>query len=355
MHVLDTSTPLAVLVAQLNTVAAFATLAVAEHRGLFSMGVLLGIAILFVLIVSLVVLPSFMIAIGVGAKAAANAPARPRLNGARRSSPAAAASSAGISSRRFVARGDEVRVLDVAPPRGRRSGGRVSCADRSPTAPTCDRALEGVDRALSPRRHRASLAARQGRLRPRQPARHRDGARGGGGRASPPRRALLDGIDPAAAAAERQADRRNRASPRSRTWPGPIRARNISASRRRSQAARDGLDVVVVNPTVPIGDGDRNMTPPAAMLALFLSGRLAVLPRLRAEPRRRARSGGRHRCAPASAAGPASATFSAAKMWRCASCCRCWSGCPAGACRSARCRRRSRSRPAPCRDGSPTA
>lgn len=68
MHVLDTSTPLAVLVAQLNTVAAFATLAVAEHRGLYSMGVLLGIAIMFVLIVSLVVLPSFMIAIGVGAK-----------------------------------------------------------------------------------------------------------------------------------------------------------------------------------------------------------------------------------------------------------------------------------------------
>lgn len=70
MHVLDTSTPLAVLVAQLNTVAAFATLAVAQHRGLFSMGVLLGIAILFVLIVSLVVLPSFMIAIGVGARGA---------------------------------------------------------------------------------------------------------------------------------------------------------------------------------------------------------------------------------------------------------------------------------------------
>ncbi len=69
MHVLDTSTPLAVLVAQLNTVAAFATLAVAQHRGLFSMGVLLGVAIFFVLIVSLVVLPSFMIAIGVGARA----------------------------------------------------------------------------------------------------------------------------------------------------------------------------------------------------------------------------------------------------------------------------------------------
>ncbi|MGH6925078.1 MAG: MMPL family transporter [Propylenella sp.] len=64
--VLSTSTPLAVLITQLNTVAAFATLAVANHRGLFSMGVLLGLAIFFVLVVSLIVLPSFMIAIGIG-------------------------------------------------------------------------------------------------------------------------------------------------------------------------------------------------------------------------------------------------------------------------------------------------
>ncbi len=65
-EVLDTSTPVAVLITQLNTVAAFATLALAKHEGLFSMGVLLGLAILFVLIVSLIVLPSFMIAIGIG-------------------------------------------------------------------------------------------------------------------------------------------------------------------------------------------------------------------------------------------------------------------------------------------------
>lgn len=56
--VLKTSTSLAVLVAQLNTAGAFATLAVAEHRGLFSMGVLLGLAILFVMISSLVLLPA---------------------------------------------------------------------------------------------------------------------------------------------------------------------------------------------------------------------------------------------------------------------------------------------------------
>jgi hopanoid biosynthesis associated RND transporter like protein HpnN len=59
--VLETSTPLAVFVAQLNTAAAFATLAIAEHRGLFSMGVLLGLSIVFVLIASLVVLPAAMV------------------------------------------------------------------------------------------------------------------------------------------------------------------------------------------------------------------------------------------------------------------------------------------------------
>ena len=35
-------------------------------------------------------------------------------------------------------------------------------------------------------------------------------------------------------------------------------------------AVRSGLDALIVNPTVPIGPGDRNLTPPAAMLALFL-------------------------------------------------------------------------------------
>jgi predicted RND superfamily exporter protein len=61
--VLDTSTSLAVLVAQLNTVAAFATLIVSHHRGLYSMGMLLGLSILLVVIVSLVVLPAALIAI----------------------------------------------------------------------------------------------------------------------------------------------------------------------------------------------------------------------------------------------------------------------------------------------------
>lgn len=54
--------------------------------------------------------------------------------------------------------------------------------------------------------------------------------------------------------------------------PGPYTRSKFLGEQAALKAARDGMDVVVVNPTVPIGDGDRNMTPPGAMLALFLSG-----------------------------------------------------------------------------------
>jgi dihydroflavonol-4-reductase len=54
--------------------------------------------------------------------------------------------------------------------------------------------------------------------------------------------------------------------------PGPYTRSKYLAERAALDAARNGMDVVVVNPTVPIGPGDRNMTPPAEMLALFLSG-----------------------------------------------------------------------------------
>ncbi len=63
LDVLETSTSLAVLVTQLNTVAAFATLAISKHQGLYSMGLLLGIAILLVAFVSLVILPAALIAL----------------------------------------------------------------------------------------------------------------------------------------------------------------------------------------------------------------------------------------------------------------------------------------------------
>jgi dihydroflavonol-4-reductase len=62
------------------------------------------------------------------------------------------------------------------------------------------------------------------------------------------------------------------AAPRLEDMPGPYTRSKLLGERAALSAARHGLNVVVVNPTVPIGDGDRNMTPPAAMFALFLSG-----------------------------------------------------------------------------------
>jgi len=55
--------------------------------------------------------------------------------------------------------------------------------------------------------------------------------------------------------------------------PGPYTRSKYLGERAALEAAGRGMDIVVVNPTVPVGDGDSNMTPPTAMIALFLSGR----------------------------------------------------------------------------------
>ena len=37
-------------------------------------------------------------------------------------------------------------------------------------------------------------------------------------------------------------------------------------------AVQGGLNALIVNPTVPIGPGDHNFTPPSAMISMFLKG-----------------------------------------------------------------------------------
>ena len=74
--------------------------------------------------------------------------------------------------------------------------------------------------------------------------------------------------------------------------PGPYTRSKRLAEDAALAAAQDGLDVVIASPSVPIGPGDRNLTPPAAMLSLFLRGRPGLLPPLRPELRRRPRRGG---------------------------------------------------------------
>jgi dihydroflavonol-4-reductase len=54
---------------------------------------------------------------------------------------------------------------------------------------------------------------------------------------------------------------------------GPYTRSKLAAEQAVRAAVGNGLDALIVNPTVPIGPGDRNLTPPAAMLAMFLSGR----------------------------------------------------------------------------------
>jgi hopanoid-associated sugar epimerase len=51
---------------------------------------------------------------------------------------------------------------------------------------------------------------------------------------------------------------------------GPYTRSKFLAEQAALAAAHAGLPVVIVNPTIPIGAGDRQMTPPTAMLARFL-------------------------------------------------------------------------------------
>jgi hopanoid-associated sugar epimerase len=66
------------------------------------------------------------------------------------------------------------------------------------------------------------------------------------------------------------------AAPPYADMPGPYTRSKHLAEQAALAAARSGLDVRIVSPTVPIGANDSNMTPPAAMLAMFLAGRSPV-------------------------------------------------------------------------------
>ena len=54
--------------------------------------------------------------------------------------------------------------------------------------------------------------------------------------------------------------------------PGPYTRSKLAAEQSVLAAVDRGLDALIVNPTVPIGPGDHNLTPPAAMLSMFLNG-----------------------------------------------------------------------------------
>jgi dihydroflavonol-4-reductase len=53
----------------------------------------------------------------------------------------------------------------------------------------------------------------------------------------------------------------------------PYKRTKLEAERIVLEASRDGLDAVVVNPTTPVGDGDRAPTPTGQMIEGVVSGR----------------------------------------------------------------------------------
>lgn len=63
------------------------------------------------------------------------------------------------------------------------------------------------------------------------------------------------------------------AAPREEDLPGPYCRSKFHAERAALDAAAQGLPVVVVNPTLPVGPGDELVTPPTRMMLDFLNGR----------------------------------------------------------------------------------
>jgi dihydroflavonol-4-reductase len=64
------------------------------------------------------------------------------------------------------------------------------------------------------------------------------------------------------------------ARPRLEDMLGPYCRSKFLAEQAVFQAAEKGLDAVVVCPTLPIGPGDRNLTPPGQMVTDFLKGKI---------------------------------------------------------------------------------
>jgi dihydroflavonol-4-reductase len=55
---------------------------------------------------------------------------------------------------------------------------------------------------------------------------------------------------------------------------GPYCRSKFLAEQAVFQAAKDGLPATVVSPTMPVGPGDRNLTPPGQMISSFMQGKI---------------------------------------------------------------------------------
>jgi dihydroflavonol-4-reductase len=168
-------------------------------------------------------------------------------------------------------RGVTVRVLDLAPPDGDNAA-RVEFVPGSILDPEC------VDAAMSGVRHVYHLAGIANLWARDRSAFERINAVG---TATVLRAAAARGVarvvhcsTEAILLPKRRAGAviDETAQPGEAEMPGPYTRSKLAAERSVLAAVGRGLDALIVNPTVPIGPGDRSLTPPAAMLAMFMNG-----------------------------------------------------------------------------------
>jgi len=172
--------------------------------------------------------------------------------------------------RRLHARGRHVRVLDTSAPRQLPPGADFVAASVT-DAEAVATALRGVDRVFH-------LAALSSLWAPDKSAFDRVIHQG--------TRTLLAAADAAGVATVVHCSTEailkpghagattvtDDVEPRLEDMPGPYCRAKLLAEQAAFAAAREGRHVVVVNPTVPLGPGDRHLTPPARMLLGFLNG-----------------------------------------------------------------------------------
>jgi dihydroflavonol-4-reductase len=172
----------------------------------------------------------------------------------------------------LLARGDQVRVLDLSAPREGDPAVeyvRGSIADRA----ACDKALDGIEVLY----HVAGIAHLWQLDKDNFDLVNRRGTETVLAAAAAKRigRVVHCSTESILLPRRRDADKHIDESvmPALEEMPGIYTRSKFLGEQAALKAARDGMNLVVVNPTVPIGEGDRNMTPPAAMFDLFLSGR----------------------------------------------------------------------------------
>jgi dihydroflavonol-4-reductase len=179
----------------------------------------------------------------------------------------------GHLARALHARGERVRVLDIAGAPGLPSEIEViqgSILDRTGV----DRALEGVDTLYH-------LAADPNLWAPQRDRFLETNLRGtlvvlAASRAAGTRRVVYTSTE-----SIMRGCRPNGAGPLNEEtarasleeMPGSYCRSKFLAERAAFDAAADGLPLVIVNPTMPLGPGDRHLTPPSRMLLDFLNGR----------------------------------------------------------------------------------